>query len=37
MAGITPEDAKQLGEQIARWIEGRKGNGKRQAKDPMFA
>jgi hypothetical protein len=37
MAGLTPEDAKELGLQIAKWIEGRKGNGKNQAKDPMFA
>ena len=37
MAGLTPEDAKELGVQIAKWIEGRKGNGKKQAKDPMFA
>lgn len=36
-AGISPEDAKELAEQIARWIEGRKGNGKKQGKDPMFA
>lgn len=37
MAGLTPEDAKDLGEQIAKWIEGRKGIGKKQSKDPMFA
>jgi hypothetical protein len=37
MAGITPENAKELGEQIAKWIEERKGNGKKQSKDPMFA
>ena len=35
--GLSPEDAKELGEQIAKWIEGRNGNGKRQGKDPMYA
>ena len=34
--GLSPEDAKELGEQIAKWIKGRKGNGKRHGKDPMF-
>ena len=36
VAGITTEDAKELGEQIAKWIEGRNGKGKNQTKDPMF-
>jgi len=35
--GISQEDAKELGEQIAKWIDERKGHGKRECKDPMFA
>jgi hypothetical protein len=35
--GLGPEDAKELGEQIVRWIEQRKSGGKEQDKDPMFA
>jgi hypothetical protein len=34
---VSPEEAKDLGEQIARWLEERKTNGKKQGKDPMFA
>jgi hypothetical protein len=34
---MGPEDAKELGEQIMRWIEERKNGVKRQDKDPMFA
>lgn len=36
IGGISQEDAKELGVQIAKWVEERKGNGKRQCKDPMF-
>jgi len=35
--GMGPEDTKELGEQIVRWIEERKNGGKKQSKDPMFA
>ena len=35
--GMKPEDAKELGEQIARWIGERSNGTKKQAKDPMFA
>lgn len=37
MSGVSPEDAKELGEQIAKWIQTRKGPGKRYSADPMFA
>jgi hypothetical protein len=37
MGGISQEDAKELGKQIAKWIDERKCNGKRECKDPMFA
>jgi len=36
-AAFSPEDAKELGQQIAKWLEERKGKGKSQGKDPMFA
>lgn len=34
---VSPEDARELGEKIAKWLEERKVNGKRQCKDPMYA
>ncbi len=37
LGGLSPEDAKELGEQIAKWIGERTSNGKKQSKDPMFA
>jgi len=36
-AEVGPENVKELGEQIVRWIEERKNGGKKQARDPMFA
>ena len=39
--GLSKEDAKALGEQIAKWVEERKAKGSKNAahhlKDPMFA
>jgi len=37
MDGLSKEDAKELGVHIAKWIDERKNNGKKQCKDPMFA
>jgi hypothetical protein len=35
--GISPEDAKALGEKIANWMADRKRGVKEQVRDPMFA
>jgi len=37
LGGLSEEDAEELGEHIAKWIEERTSNGKQQHKDPMFA
>ena len=37
LGGLSKEDAEELGHQIAKWIDERTADGRKQSKDPMFA